>query len=74
MMAYPVAPMLAGTRFGRLVLTGRRSLHHAGGKARASWECECDCGTVKYVVGQSLPGAVISSRAGACSAKSPPLS
>jgi hypothetical protein len=54
-MAYPVAPMSAGARYGRLVLTGARSLHrHPSGRCRASWECICDCGVVVFIAGQSL--------------------
>lgn len=50
---------LTGQRFGRLVVVKRMpdNTH----KGRAQWECRCDCGKIKKVVGGSLTGGATKS-------------
>lgn len=46
---------LLGRRYGRLMVVKRApSLHRAGGRVLAAWDCRCDCGTVRVVPGQEL--------------------
>lgn len=40
---------LVGKRFGRLVVLSKE--RHNG---RTKWNCQCDCGTIKSVIGSSL--------------------
>lgn len=44
-----------GNRYGRLAVTGRaRSISYGSGFPRIRWSCECDCGRVLAVLGESL--------------------
>ena len=44
---------LTGQRFGKLLVTGRAGTAR---KKEATWNCACDCGNKKVVVGYSLTG------------------
>ena len=44
---------LTGQRFGRLVVIAKdETIHRSGNKTY--WKCQCDCGNIKSIVGQSL--------------------
>ena len=46
---------LTGKRFGRLVVVRRVSDHiKPNGKKLVMWECKCDCGNVKEILGSNL--------------------
>lgn len=41
---------ISGQRFGRLVVLGREGKRHG----QALWRCQCDCGSTKSIVGNTL--------------------
>ena len=46
---------LTGKRFGRLYVIKRdKDFVQESGRKRAAWLCECDCGTIKSVLGDNL--------------------
>jgi hypothetical protein len=51
---------LTGQRFGKLIAI-RHIRKYSGKQARTYWECICDCGSKKIIVGQSLRGGVTKS-------------
>lgn len=50
---------LTGRRFGRLLVVGEATTPR--NKKNIFWECLCDCGTTKEIVGYSLTGGITSS-------------
>ena len=63
---HPVKPMAAGSRYGRLVLTGVGAIReYTEGRSRRKtamfWECICDCGWKGFRMGAYLRNGTVRS-------------
>jgi len=49
----PVKPLILGARYGNLTVVSRAP-DNPDGKQRGEWICQCDCGSVVYLLGIAL--------------------